>query len=84
MLNGDGIDNGKKITQNNNNNKKQLCTYSTLFVHFFTVVVAPLQRETFKLHALQRKCCMFSKKKMLLVFLFAFLFTAAHFHLTGS
>ena len=78
MLNDDGIENGKKKKErnkqksNNNNNmnkfnqqkKKNNFASATHFflVHFFATIIARLQRETFQLHVLRRKCRMFSQK----------------------
>ena len=52
MLNSDGIENNKKNNFNKNRSnqpkKKTLHMQHTFFVHFFTFVVARLQREAFQ------------------------------------
>ena len=55
---------GKKTTTMSYQQQKKLCTCSALFVHFFAVVVARLQRETFQLKkqllVLRPYCCLCS------------------------
>ena len=64
MLNGDGIENGKKTTAATTTigliSKKTALHVQHFFVHFFTVVATRLQRETFYLQVLRPFCCLCS------------------------
>ena len=68
----------KNNNRSNQQKKDQLCTCSTLFCTFLYRCFAPLQCETSRNFLVTR-----FMEEMLYVFLFTFVFLAAHFHLDG-
>ena len=79
MLNVDGNENGKKKkTIVLISKKKSFASAAPFFVHLFDVVLHDdnVKRPSYTSH---RKCRMCSPKLLLLVSLFVFFFTAAHF-----
>ena len=90
MLNGDGIENGKKTTSTTTTTTTigLISKKITLHVqHTFLYISLPLllhdynvKLSTYTFHGGNVVC---SRKKLLLVFLYGFFFTPTHFHLTG-
>ena len=71
----------KNNNRSNQQKKNNFARAAHFFVHFSTAVLHDYNAklpETPQLHVLWRRCCM-----MLYVFLFTFVFLAAHFHLGG-
>ena len=85
MLNGDGNENGIKINRPNRQKKKKIALEACFFVHFFAVVLHDYNPDAVshdlnvKLPSytlfLWKNCRMCSPKFLLLVFLFAFIFS---------
>ena len=79
MLSGEGNENGEKTTIGLISKKSKFAVQHTFFVHFFAL---PLFCTTAKWNFQKFPSYTFMEE-LSYVFLFTFVFTAAHFHLGG-